>query len=70
METKRVNLARFVDFDVTPTNVLPWQLDVRFSPKFIFVVEKFLENQFWQLFASILHDLLFYYRGGGGEAGR
>ena len=26
-------LARFVDFDVTPTNVLPWQPDVRFSEK-------------------------------------
>ena len=31
METKRVILARFVDFDVTPTNDLPWQPDVRFS---------------------------------------
>ena len=36
METKRVILARFVDFDVTPTNVLPWQQDVRFSEKFYF----------------------------------
>ena len=36
METKRVILARFVDFDVTPTNVLPWQQDVRFSEKFSF----------------------------------
>ena len=31
METKRVILTRFVDFDVTPTNALPWQQDVRFS---------------------------------------
>ena len=54
METKRVILARFVDFDVTSTNVLPWQQDVRFSQKFFFV-EKYLENQFWQLFATILH---------------
>ena len=36
METKRVILARFVDFDVTATNVLPWQPDVRFSEKFSF----------------------------------
>ena len=36
METKKVIFVRFVDFDVTPTNVLPWQLDVRFSPKFYF----------------------------------
>ena len=36
METKRVILARFVDFDVTLTNMLPWQLDVRFSEKFSF----------------------------------
>ena len=36
METKRVILARFVDFYVTPTNVLPWQLDVRCSEKFSF----------------------------------
>ena len=28
METKRVILARFVDLDVTPTKVLPWQPDV------------------------------------------
>ena len=40
METKRVIFARFVDFDVTPTNMLPWQLDVRVSE------EKFLENCF------------------------
>ena len=33
METKRMVLTRFVDFDVIPTNVLPWQPDVRFSPK-------------------------------------
>ena len=50
METKRVNLARFVDFDVTLTNVLPWQPDVRFPPKFFFFLEKFLENKDWQLF--------------------
>ena len=35
METKRVILARFVDFDVTPTNMLPWQPDVKFSQKII-----------------------------------
>ena len=45
METKRVILERFVDFEVTPTNVLPWQLDVKFSEKFFFV-EKFLESCF------------------------
>ena len=27
-----------MDFDVNPTNALPWQLDVNFSP----IVEKFL----------------------------
>ena len=26
-------LARFVDFDVTQTNALPWQLDVRLLKK-------------------------------------
>ena len=36
METKSLILARFVDFDVTPTNVLPWQPDVRFSEKISF----------------------------------
>ena len=41
METKRVILARFVDFDVTPTYALPWQPYVRF-----FLLEKVLENQF------------------------
>ena len=29
METKRAILARFVDFDVTPTKVLPWQPSVK-----------------------------------------
>ena len=57
METKRVILARFVDFDITQTNVLSWQPDVRFSPKFFRFAAKFLENQFWQLFASIIHVL-------------
>ena len=33
METKRVILARFMDFDVIPTNLLPWQPGVRFSKK-------------------------------------
>ena len=41
METKRVILARFVDFDVTPTNVLPSD----FQKKSLFD-EKFLKNQF------------------------
>ena len=59
METKRVILARFVDFDVTPTNVLPWQPDMPDFPQNYFFVETFLENQFWQLFASILHFLSF-----------
>ena len=45
METKRVILARFVDFDVTLTNALPWQPDVRFSKNSLFV-EKFLKIQF------------------------
>ena len=45
MDTKGMILARFVDFDVTPTNVLPWQPDVRFSENSLFV-EKFLENCF------------------------
>ena len=31
METKRMILARFADFDITLTNPLPWQPDVRFS---------------------------------------
>ena len=39
METKRVIVARFVDFDVTPTNVLPWQPDVRFSEKILFLLK-------------------------------
>ena len=54
METKRLILARFVDFDVTPTNLFPWQPDIIFKKK-TFFIEKFLENQFGQLFASILH---------------
>ena len=36
METKILILASFVEFDSTPTNVLPWQPDVRFPPKFLF----------------------------------
>ena len=36
METMRVILARFVDFDVTLTNGLPWQPLVRFSKKISF----------------------------------
>ena len=36
METKRVILARSMDFDVTPTNALPWQPDVRFHQTFSF----------------------------------
>ena len=36
METNRVVSASFVDFDVTPISTLPWQPDVRFSPKFSF----------------------------------
>ena len=54
METKRIILARFVDFDVTQTNALPWQPDVRFFLNSL-SVEDFLEKHFWQLFASILH---------------
>ena len=34
MKTKIVIWARFVDFDVTLTSVLPWQPDVRFSKTF------------------------------------
>ena len=45
METNIAVLARSVEFDVTPTNALPWQPDVRFSKKSLFV-EKFSENQF------------------------
>ena len=52
METKRVILARFVDFDVTPTNVPDF-------PQNYFFVETFLQNQFWQSFASILNFLSF-----------
>ena len=40
METKRVILARFVDFDVTPTNVI---MATRCLKNNIFV-EKFREN--------------------------
>ena len=29
-------LARYVDFDVTPTSVLPWLPDIQFSLKFNF----------------------------------
>ena len=45
MEAKRVILARFVDFDVAPTNVLPWQPHVRLKKKSLFN-EIFLKNQF------------------------
>ena len=34
MEIKRVILARFVDFHVTPTKVFPMQPDVKFSTMF------------------------------------
>ena len=40
METMRMILARFIEFDVGPTNALPWQPDVRFQKKSQFV-EKF-----------------------------
>ena len=33
METKRVILARIVDFYVNPTNALPWQSNVTFKKK-------------------------------------
>ena len=36
METKRLILARFMDFDVTPARVLPWQPNVRFSTNLSF----------------------------------
>ena len=48
IETKRVILARFVDFEVTLINVLPWQLEVKFSKPFSFI-EKFIKKQFEQL---------------------
>ena len=59
METKRVILARFVDFYVTPTNVLYHGNRMSDFPQKLFFVEQFLENQFCQLFASILHFLPF-----------
>ena len=67
METKKVILARFVDFDITPANMLLWQSDVRFPINYVFV-EKFLENQFWQLFASILHILTIFLVNNGHRA--
>ena len=36
METRRMILARLVEIDVTLTNMLPWQPDVRFSKKISF----------------------------------
>ena len=59
MATKKVIFARFVDFDVMPTNSLPWQPDVRFSKKNIFI-GKFLEINFINyltLFYIIYHFL-------------
>ena len=56
METKGVILARFVDFDDTLTNVLPWQPDVRLSKKICFHLN-ILKNLFWQLVGSVLHFL-------------
>ena len=49
METKGAILAGFVDFYDFLTNALPWQLNI------LFLIEKFTEIQFQQLFASILH---------------
>ena len=43
METKRLILARFVNCDVTPTNMLPWQPRVRFFKKISFC-SKILEK--------------------------
>ena len=36
MENKGLIMARFVDFDVTTTNAVPLQPDVKFSEKFSF----------------------------------
>ena len=57
METKRVILARSVDFDVTPTNVLPWQPDVRFSEKFSFL----LKNSWKIVFSNYLPQFYIFY---------
>ena len=56
METKRVTLAGFGDFDITPTNVLPWQPYV--FPKFFFV-EKELSK--YMLIRSNFAELVTYY---------
>ena len=47
METNRVILAKFVDFDVTQTNMLPWQPDVRFSEKILFLLKNY-----WKIVSS------------------
>ena len=52
METKIMVLVRFVNFDVTLTNVLPLQPHLRFFKTFSLCPEN-------QVFASVLHFLIF-----------
>ena len=52
METKRVILARFVDLTL-PQQTCYHGNRMSDFPNNSFFVDKFLGNQFWQLFASI-----------------
>ena len=57
METKREILARSMDFDVTPTNALPWQPDVRFHKKIIFL----LKSSWKIIFSNYLLQFYIFY---------
>ena len=58
METKRVILARFADFDVTPTKCYHGNRMSDLKKNSLFD-EKVLKNQFLELFPSILLFLPF-----------
>ena len=56
MHTKRVILARFVDFGITLTG--NQMSDI---PNHFLLVGKFIGNLFKQVFASVLHCIVFYH---------
>ena len=59
METKRVILTRFVDFDITPNKRVTMATASQIFKNNSLFDEKFLKNRFLQLFASILLFLPF-----------
>ena len=64
IETKRMILARFVEFDVTLTNTLLWQPDVRFSKKNLFLLKNSRKINFSNYLLNFTFSTIFLVNNG------